>query len=68
MKKHLRKKALWLSFLSVVTLGIFIVLAVGSSLFIPPSRTVSIGKGYHQETYYTWRSKRVTTGKQDDQG
>ena len=32
MKKHLSKKALWLSFLSVVTLGIFILLAVGSSV------------------------------------
>lgn len=68
MKKHLSKKALWLSFLSVMTLGIFIVLAVGSSLWIPPSKTVTIGKGYHQETYYTWRSKRVTTGKHDAEG
>ena len=68
MKKHLRKKALWLSFLSVVTLGIFIVLAIGSSLWVPPTKTISIGKGYHQETYYTWRTKRVTTGKHDSEG
>jgi hypothetical protein len=68
MKKHLNKKALWLSFFSLVTLGIFIVLAVGSSLFIPPSSTMRIGKGYYQETYFTYRSKRVTTGKQDDMG
>jgi hypothetical protein len=68
MKRHLNKKALWLSFLSLVTLGIFILLAVGSSLWVPPTKTVSIGKGYHQETYYTWRSKRVTTGKQDAEG
>lgn len=68
MKKHLNKKAVWMSFLSLVTLGIFILLAVGSSSFVPPSKTISIGKGYHQETYFTWRSKRVTTGKHDADG
>ena len=68
MKKHPGKKALWLSFLSLATLSIFILMAIGSSEFVPPSKTVSIGKGFHQETYYTWRTKRVTTGKHDTEG
>jgi hypothetical protein len=68
MNKHWSKKPLWLSVLSAIILGVFILLAAGSSLFIPPANTVSVGKGYHQETYYTWRTKRVTTGKHDAEG
>jgi Secretion system C-terminal sorting domain len=68
MKKHSSKKALWLSFLSVVTLGIFILLAVGSWAYVPPAHTVQIGKGLWQETYFTRTTKRVTTGKHDAQG
>ena len=45
MKMHRSKKTLWLSLLSLVTLGIFILLAVGSSVWIPPSKTKPVGKG-----------------------
>jgi hypothetical protein len=77
MKRHYNRKAIWLSFLSLVTLGIFILLAVGSvsDIFylgnvdiVPPAKTVPIGNGLYKETYYTWRSKRVTIGKHDTEG
>jgi hypothetical protein len=71
MKAHLNKKTLWRSLLSVTALSIFILLAVGSAdLLNLPVFTVDKGNGVKEESFYNLvkDTKRITTGKQDDQG
>jgi hypothetical protein len=77
MKKHLTKKAFWQSFLSVITLGIFILLAVGSDLMdmlIEMHPTINyekhwIGGDFFQETeVHNHEFTRIYTGKCDHYG
>jgi hypothetical protein len=68
MKKHLIKKGLWQSFLSIIILGVFILLATGSIEFLN-DRTEYLGDGVYESTeYYEEDSYEKTTGKQDDRG
>ena len=67
MKKHLSKKALWQSLLSVLALGIFILLSTGSYEFI--FFTDYLGDGVYKTTdYFSKDEREITTGKRDDYG
>ena len=75
MKKHLSKKSLWQLLLSVMALGIFILLALGSILYeqfriIAPYETVHLGKGIYRSTweYSHGNIKKTRTGKRDIYG
>ena len=70
MKKHLSKKALWQSLLSVITLGIFILLAVGSLDMLEITSTTLLDDGRYEETFANLRKNvsRTITGKRDAQG
>ncbi|MFH0758435.1 MAG: T9SS type A sorting domain-containing protein [Bacteroidota bacterium] len=68
MKKQLIKKGLWPSFLSIIVLGVFILLATGSLEFLN-DKTEYLGDGVYESTeYYEEDSYEKTTGKQDDKG
>jgi hypothetical protein len=72
MKNLFSKKAFWQSLLSVIVLGIFILLAVGSAealfgLVVPKTEKHQLNDGRWQETFFTVSQKRITTGKLDAQ-
>ena len=75
MKKHLSKKALWQSLLSVIAFGIFFILAAGSieSLLGSSARQTKtdVGGGMVRKsiTYTHWPGGSDTyTGKEDEYG
>ncbi len=69
MKKRLNKKTLWQSLLSVIVLGIFILLALGSELIDFLKYDIKyLGNGIYEETDYYEGDKKVTTGTWDDKG
>lgn len=64
MKKQLSKKALRLSFLSLATLGIFILIAIGSSSDYVKTlniKTEYLGDGVFKDTEYLGEGKELTT-------
>ena len=68
MKKHLIKKSLWQSLLSVLALSIFILLATGSHEFLN-NITEYLGDGVYKTTeYFSDDEYETTTGKRDDKG
>jgi hypothetical protein len=71
MKKHLSKKALWQSLLSVITIGIFLLLALGSielQNYID-WETQDMGDGVKKETLKpTGMVERSCTGSKDSEG
>jgi hypothetical protein len=73
MKRYTSKKALGLSLLSVITVSIFILLAIGSAIpldeafNIPEAKLKPLGNGLFEETYFTASQKRITTGRRDAQ-
>jgi hypothetical protein len=73
MKTYLSKKTLWQLILSVITVAIFVFLAVASSeamfgLNVPKAESHQLNDGRWQETFYTASQKRITTGNITDQG
>jgi len=68
MKKRLNKKTLWHSFLSVIVLGIFILLAAGSLIDFLKYDLKYLGNGIYEETDYYGTQKTITTGTRDDKG
>ena len=73
MKTHLSNKTLLQLILSLITLIVFIFLAVASSeaifgLVVPKAETHQLPDGRWQETFYTVSQKRITTGKRNDNG
>jgi hypothetical protein len=74
MKKHLSKNSFWLSLLSAVTSGIFILLALGSLEGIAPVTQLTLLENglYEEKTGLlsgdVLMSNKVVTGKRDLQG
>jgi hypothetical protein len=70
MKKHLTKKALWQSLLSVITLGFFILLALGSVLDKWAEYEVEdLGNGMLKETDHLGNSETTSyMGRRNDKG
>jgi len=69
MKTHLSKKAIYLSVLSTLALGIFVLLAAGSLGFGPNTETTYLGDGVYQEkTDYEDDDSDIITGKRDQYG
>jgi hypothetical protein len=73
MKTHLRKMTLWQLILSVITLVIFVFLAVASSeaffgITVPKATSRQLNDGRWEETFYTASQKRITTGKITKEG
>jgi hypothetical protein len=73
MKTHLSNKTLRLSLLSVITVCIFILFAIGSAIpldeafNIPETKLRPLGNGLFEETFFTASQKRITTGRRDAQ-
>lgn len=70
MKKQLTKKVFWQSLLSAITLGIFILLAVGSVLDNFLKYKVEYqGDGIYKETdYLSYKRNTIKEGRKDDKG
>jgi hypothetical protein len=73
MKTHLSNKTLWQLILSVITVVIFVFLAVASSspffgITVPKATSRQLPDGRWEETFYTASQKRITTGNITDQG
>lgn len=68
MKKHLHKKTLWQSLLSVVVFGVFVYFAVGSLGGIS-QQTTHLGNGvYETAKIYSDGKEEILTGKVDEDG
>jgi Secretion system C-terminal sorting domain len=68
MKTHLSKKSIYLSVLSFLALGIFVLLAAGS-IFGPDIETTYLGDGvYEEKTLYRDGDSEIITGKRDQYG
>ncbi len=73
MKTHLSNKTLLQLILSVITVVIFVFLAVASSLpffgiKVPKATSHQLPDGRWEETFYTASQKRITTGKITKEG
>jgi hypothetical protein len=70
MKKLMNKKAIWQSLLSVITLGIFLLLAIGSVLDDSIKYDIEyLGDGVYKETNYLGpKSRNINQGRKDEKG
>jgi hypothetical protein len=67
MKKHWTKKAFWQSLLSVITIGIFILLGLGSTLLDDFMKydIICLGNGVYEEKDYHSSFILITSGRRD---
>ncbi|MFH0759188.1 MAG: T9SS type A sorting domain-containing protein [Bacteroidota bacterium] len=70
MRKQKVRASIWKSFLSVLTLGVFVLIAVGSVDLGPDTTTEFLGDGVYQESahYSNEGQTTITTGKHDPYG